>query len=463
MSVTDRHLPHARRLLAVAALAFLALPAQALNVSQQGLGQVLLFPYYTVKNGYDTLLSVTNTSASTVVARVRFREALNGREVAAFNVVLDAHDVWTGAATSNAAGDGALLRTFDRSCTAPAFASGSNPAARELAFSKAAYTDTPPHASDGASQSLDRVREGYVEVIAMGEFAGNATGVPVWAYHDALGEPADCARVASSVAADYAGLLPPRDVLRGSATLIQVANGIAIDAPATHIEGFSDRQALWFPADSPHPDLADGDAAEPAIYSHDGNDYADPISTNSADTISALLMATAVTNEFAADGVGSMTSWVLTYPTKRHYTDGVSPAKAPFSQTFQDAGKSCDLIDFRLFNRETVVPQPPQNCGTCPTGSSIYLCHASNLVDFNGGRLFSIGENRLNAHTESVGTAGWLSVLLTATLGINGNHVSVGNGGLPVIGFAAFVRNNAAEAGNNRNYGSTVTHRTFRD
>ena len=136
----------------LAALACLALPAQAMNVSQQGLGQVLLFPYYTVRNGYDTLLSVTNTSANTVVARVRFREALNGREVAAFNLVLDAHDVWTGAATSNAAGDGALLRTYDRTCTAPAFAPGANPAAAELAFSKAAYTDTPPHASDGADR-----------------------------------------------------------------------------------------------------------------------------------------------------------------------------------------------------------------------------------------------------------------------------------------------------------------------
>ena len=446
----------------LAALACLALPAQAMNVSQQGLGQVLLFPYYTVRNGYDTLLSVTNTSANTVVARVRFREALNGREVAAFNLVLDAHDVWTGAATSNAAGDGALLRTYDRTCTAPAFAPGANPAAAELAFSKAAYTDTPPHASDGASQSLDRVREGYVEVIAMGEFAGNATGVPVWAYHDALGEPADCARVASSVAADYAGLLPPRDVLRGSATLIQVANGIAIDAPATHVEGFSDRQSIWFPADSPHPDLADGDAAEPAIYSHDGNDYADAIATNSADTISALLMATAVMNEFAADGVGFQTSWVLTYPTKRHYTDGVSPAKAPFSQTFQTAGKSCDMIDFRFTNRETAVPRPPQNCGVCPSDGPIYLCHASNLLDFNGGSQFDDARNRLLVNTTSIGTAGWVAFQPIGKGGINGNHVTTGNAGLPAIGFAAFVRSNASEAGNNRNYGSTITHRTFR-
>ena len=39
----------------------MATPAQALNVSQNNMGEVLLFPYYTVKNGFDTLFSVTNT------------------------------------------------------------------------------------------------------------------------------------------------------------------------------------------------------------------------------------------------------------------------------------------------------------------------------------------------------------------------------------------------------------------
>ncbi len=40
----------------------MATPAHALSVSGDNLGQVLLFPYYTVKNGYDTLFTVTNTS-----------------------------------------------------------------------------------------------------------------------------------------------------------------------------------------------------------------------------------------------------------------------------------------------------------------------------------------------------------------------------------------------------------------
>ena len=51
----------------------MSLPAYAVNVSQNNVGQVLLFPYYTVKNGFDTIFSVTNTSNRTVVAKVRWR------------------------------------------------------------------------------------------------------------------------------------------------------------------------------------------------------------------------------------------------------------------------------------------------------------------------------------------------------------------------------------------------------
>ena len=60
----------------------LAAPAQAINLAPNGKGEVLIFPYYTVRNGFDTLLSVTNTSDRTVLANLRLREAKNGRRCA---------------------------------------------------------------------------------------------------------------------------------------------------------------------------------------------------------------------------------------------------------------------------------------------------------------------------------------------------------------------------------------------
>ena len=50
-------------------------PVHAMNVSQNNTGEVLLFPYYTVKNGYDTVFTVTNTSDKTAVFKIRFRSS----------------------------------------------------------------------------------------------------------------------------------------------------------------------------------------------------------------------------------------------------------------------------------------------------------------------------------------------------------------------------------------------------
>ena len=49
------------RLAVLAALALQPGVGEAVNVSPDGQGQVLLFPYYTVRGGYSTLMSVTNT------------------------------------------------------------------------------------------------------------------------------------------------------------------------------------------------------------------------------------------------------------------------------------------------------------------------------------------------------------------------------------------------------------------
>ena len=100
----------------------LSAPVQAINLAPNGKGEVLIFPYYTVSNGFDTLISVTNTSDRTVLANLRLREAKNGRPVREFHLALSPHDVWTGAVTTDGSG-GALIRSFDATCTAPALQS----------------------------------------------------------------------------------------------------------------------------------------------------------------------------------------------------------------------------------------------------------------------------------------------------------------------------------------------------
>ena len=462
---TSRFLSHGARRgwVALMAAAGLVQPAQAMNVSTDQLGQVLLFPYYTVKGGFDTVITVTNVSDSTTVIRVRFREALNGREVAAFNVVMPPGDVWSGATTMNATGDGAVLRTYDNSCTVPQFpASATAVPAREIAFSNASYTDTPPHASDGAGTALNRVQEGYFEVIAMGRFAAGAQTnaamvVPYNAQHTAVGVPLSCANVAAAGAEAYTALLPPANKLFGAAILISVPRGQAIDAPPVAIAGFADFAPIWYPPTSPHPDLADGDGAEAARYTAGGRRRIDAIATNSADTISALLMADEVVNDYASDGIGALTNWVVTFPTKRHYVDRPT-ALPPFHQPFADAGQSCVASGITYSNRESLTfPEVSPTAIPSPSLPPAYpFCYASNVVTFNGATLFGEGANRVPLVTTPSGTAGWARIRFgNAGQNINGNTVSTGAYGFPVIGFAAIVRNNASEAGNNRNYGST--------
>ena len=106
-----------KRLCILLAAAVAATGAQAVHISPNGTGQVLIFPYYTVRNGFATLVSVTNTQANTKMVKVRFREGMNGREVSDFNLFLAPNDSWTAAVVETA--DGARIITNDNSCVTP--------------------------------------------------------------------------------------------------------------------------------------------------------------------------------------------------------------------------------------------------------------------------------------------------------------------------------------------------------
>ena len=158
--------------------------AQAVNLNPDGLGQVLIYPYYTVRNvlpnvpgvpgpctgaectditaPYNTLLSVVNSTASAKAVKVRFLEGRNSREVLDFNLYLSAKDVWGAALVPNAARRRDDAR--DRQVLHAAENSGGGRAVRALAY-----------ASDGAGTSLDRTKEGYIEIIEMATYDDAST------------------------------------------------------------------------------------------------------------------------------------------------------------------------------------------------------------------------------------------------------------------------------------------------
>src|ERR1700688_2679283 len=85
-----------------------ATAAQAVNVNPGGLGQVLLYPYYTTRadthgNAFNSLLYIVNSTSSVKAVKVRFLEGKDSREVLDFNLFLSAFDVWTAGIVPDAA------------------------------------------------------------------------------------------------------------------------------------------------------------------------------------------------------------------------------------------------------------------------------------------------------------------------------------------------------------------------
>ncbi|MDX1554774.1 MAG: cell surface protein, partial [Xanthomonadales bacterium] len=102
----------------LAGAAGIAGTAQAVNINPDGLGQVLVYPYYTSRGGNQTLLSVVNTTEDAKAVKVRFLEGYNSREVLDFNMYMSAYDVWVAAVADDGAGTPTLY-VPDSTCTAP--------------------------------------------------------------------------------------------------------------------------------------------------------------------------------------------------------------------------------------------------------------------------------------------------------------------------------------------------------
>jgi len=79
----------------IAGVAGISNMASAVYLNNDGLGQVLIYPYYTVNAGNSTIVTVVNTTAAGKAIKVRFLEAYNSREVLDFNLYMSPLDVWT--------------------------------------------------------------------------------------------------------------------------------------------------------------------------------------------------------------------------------------------------------------------------------------------------------------------------------------------------------------------------------
>lgn len=295
-----------------------ALSASAVYVNNNGLGDALIIPYYTVNNGLNTLVSITNTTDTSKAIKINIREGLNGYSVSSYNVYLSSFDTWTFVlvpAVSTADGfqdqNSATLISTDNSCAPFLQKAGQE-------FSPTALIDGP--------QNMSRVREGFIEIFEMGELQGNYA---FWVDQGNNGVPNSCSSIETAwqVNGDWneasggdvsEGVNPGTGGLMAEADVIDVAEGINYSIPVTALDGFFAADALFHVA--PNESSLSLDAAAPmATVWADDKTYQLAFESG-IDAVSAVLMADELMGTYALDSIVAGTSeTVFTQPTRRFY------------------------------------------------------------------------------------------------------------------------------------------------
>ena len=460
-----------------------ATTAQAVNLNPNGLGQVLIYPYYTVNadpagHAYNSLLSVVNATDSVKVVKVRFLEGKDSREVLDFNLFLSPFDVWTAAVIPSPVTIGGRMITVDKSCTIPPI-SVSQGGPGFVDFVNYAYTGTN---DDKGGPGLDRTREGYVEIIEMGTFTSTDT-VAVAATHangKVAGQP-DCKPISDTLVSHE--IFSNTGGLFGGMTLINVANGTDFTEDAVALDNFAGGGFLFFSsAGSTTPDLTFAKPPVSQVVAFNAF-FRSTWAGSNADPVSAVLIHDQVMNEFVLDAATkSGTDWVVTFPTKRFYIEtGTGSAKQHlFQRNFNDGVGSCDDVSLNIYDREEKTTSTPVTFSPPPPTPGNSICWEANIITFNNTNVLA------SANTANINTSfehGWLNLgffpatvtgtfhtLANTNTTIVGSTGSFSSGnivtyfGLPLVGFMveSFANGTLLVGGVNvlSNYGGNFVHKT---
>jgi hypothetical protein len=483
--------------------------AEAVYMSPNRTGQVLVYPYYTVQsaagNSWNTYISVVNTNTIAKAVKVRVLEGKTSAEVLDFNLFLSPNDVWTAAivptdATANSPG---RIVTADASCTRPAIPAGGEQF-RNYQYSVAGSADALP------GTGLERTREGYVEMLEMGTLSG-ATAVAIT--HNSAGIPANCGVVqAPTFTTIPAGQInAPQGGLMGTGTLINVNAGRDAGYKADALDAWRNA-AFYTDSGFTQPNLGDATPATSVVISSGLVDLVTGASTRitafrsdfvttsnvlaGTRAVASVFMHNSVLNEYVLDsGTASLTDWVITQPLKNQFVNNVTAAQ-PYSNVLTSGG-ACEVISFTFFNREerAATASGSDFSPLPPAGPASSLCWESTVLSIRnpGGTHFPTdttastvlgSRNLTNVNVVSGFQNGWASLAFTGVGSTNGlggtatsQRITMGTDapvmgavttavvtfvGLPVTGFMVRTfSNNTLTCGTascQGNYGAAFTH-----
>ncbi len=370
-------------------LLLLSLTSHAVHLSKNNMGEVLIFPYYTVNGGFNTLINLTNATNQAKALRVRFREAANAREVYSFNLYLGPNDVWVGGLVKNDVEQGNVTQLIsqDQSCTVPIL----NNAISPNLFYQNNYLG---EFEDGYGTASNRLHEGFIEVIEMGVLTGDSAASTLMDHDD---PQLNCQRLqnawSQSSENNYwfndsqVDMLPPSGGISGHLILVDVVEGISISQDPTVLEDFSE-DILHFNSGDDSPSLANSKTT--SNIEQNGGSITLEWPTG-FEAVTSVLMTSTLSNEYALDqGVNAKTDWIITLPTKHYhldeqYTSEESIPVDPFSMITGSEETGCQSYGVAgLFNRESdtpgagSLPPPPGGLPPMPEQSIPAFCYAAN-------------------------------------------------------------------------------------
>jgi len=422
-------------------------PATTLSVTPDGVGHILLVPYFSTQDGNVSLLNITNTDQNNGKAvKLRYRGASNSDDVYDITLLLSPGDMWS-ANVSQENGVSTLV-TQDNSCTLPA--------------SVNAPFSTVRVANGSPAETL----EGYVEILNVADIPKNLAGQdgleyttqkanPLYAAikHDVTGTP-KCASIgdqtadvtamatdpttAAALAANAAnargfsfptgGLMANWSIVNlsksgsftGDATAIVASTGNKVPAQANIVfspqddEVVSTATAQLLTAD---PLLAggldkDGVAVAPKVVANNfdfpdlSTPYVNAVAAGGAlaqaHDLSAALATTSITNEYMTSPlVDFATDWTFSMPSRRYnvavdydakqavYANGAQYFRADnakLSSAGQQVCVASKYLDLQYFDAsEQGKALGGYVISPQPAGSNLSFCGETSVLGFNMG------------------------------------------------------------------------------
>lgn len=154
------------KIAAILAASVAATSAQAVHINPDGLGQVLIFPYYRVSENYATPFQIRNSMNQFKAVKIRFRDGRESHDILDFNVYLTPFDVWQGQIQMI---DGEpVVWTRDTTCTMPIQVDYASVETPWQEFNGGRYLPFRDNFADPSDFT-----EGYIEVIEMGILDGD--------------------------------------------------------------------------------------------------------------------------------------------------------------------------------------------------------------------------------------------------------------------------------------------------